>query len=155
MLSSTSKKPCCLYHKRTKAALFQTVTQPVSHLPFLKAVKSFTSQFITFSSPFHIRMQVPLAKSSKVTRPKSSVTPANILQGDRQIDSPWRRESGRPNLDDKRFMPLCYLLGSFAFTQWTGYLIPNGVAGSTLGFCFWTASSSFLFLFHPNHPLRG
>lgn len=35
------------------------------------------------------------------------------------------------------------------------YLIPKGVAGSTLGFCFWAASSSFLLLFHPNHPLRA
>lgn len=35
------------------------------------------------------------------------------------------------------------------------HLMPRGVAGSTLGFCFWTASSSLLVLFHPNHPLTG
>lgn len=136
-------------------------------MTFAKAFIAFSSVLL-FSSPFHMRMQTPRAKSSSVTRPKSSVTPANILQGDRQIDSPRRRESGIPNLDDARsyaqntggawsarcvaFMLLCYLLG-FVFTWWTGYLIPSGVAGSTLGFCLWTVSSSVLFLFHPNHPL--
>lgn len=43
----------------------------------------------------------------------------------------------------------------FMFRRPNWYLILKGVAGSTLGLCFWGASSSFLFLFHPNHPLRG
>lgn len=41
---------------------------------------------------------MPRATSSSVTLPKSSVTPAIVLHGERQIDSPCRRESGRPNL---------------------------------------------------------
>lgn len=48
-----------------------------------------------------MRMAIPLARSSSVTRPKSSVTPARVLHGDRQMDSPWRRESGRPNLHER------------------------------------------------------
>lgn len=48
----------------------------------------------------------------------------------------------------RRRLDLCFRCPS-------SYLILKGVAGSTLGFCFWGASSSFLFLFHPNHPLRG
>lgn len=52
------------------------------------------------ASPFHMRTQTPLARSMSVTRPKSSVTPASVLHGDKQMDSPWRRESGRPNLEE-------------------------------------------------------
>lgn len=48
--------------------------------------------------PFHMRTAIPLATSNKITLPKSSVTAASVLHGDRHILSPWRLESGSPNL---------------------------------------------------------
>lgn len=48
-----------------------------------------------------MRTASPLVTSSKITLPKSSVTAANVLHGERQILSPWRRESGSPNLKIK------------------------------------------------------
>lgn len=52
--------------------------------------------------PFHMRTAMPLVTSSKMTLPKSSVTAASVLHGDRQMLSPWRLESGSPNLLFKR-----------------------------------------------------
>lgn len=51
------------------------------------------------ASPFHMRRHTPLDRCNSVTRPKSSVTAASELQGDNTMDSPWRRESGSPNLE--------------------------------------------------------
>lgn len=45
-----------------------------------------------------MRIAIPLATSNKITLPKSSVTAASVLHGDRHILSPWRLESGSPNL---------------------------------------------------------
>lgn len=49
-----------------------------------------------------MRIAIPLATSNKRTLPKSSVTAASVLHGDRHILSPWRLESGSPNLIFKR-----------------------------------------------------
>lgn len=45
-----------------------------------------------------MRIAIPLATSNKIILPKSSVTAASVLHGDRHILSPWRLESGSPNL---------------------------------------------------------
>lgn len=49
-----------------------------------------------------MRIASPLVTSSKITLPKSSVTAAKVLHGERHILSPWRRESGSPNLKKER-----------------------------------------------------
>lgn len=49
-----------------------------------------------------MRIAIPLVTSNRITLPKSSVTAARELQGDRQMLSPWRLESGSPNLKCKR-----------------------------------------------------
>lgn len=49
-----------------------------------------------------MRIASPLVTSSKITLPKSSVTAAKVLHGERHIFSPWRRESGIPNLEIKQ-----------------------------------------------------
>lgn len=49
-----------------------------------------------------MRIAMPLATSNKMTLPKSSVTAASVLHGDRHMLSPWRLESGSPNLIFKR-----------------------------------------------------
>lgn len=66
-----------------------------------KQIKLFFLDFCK-EVPFHMRIAIPLATSNKITLPKSSVTAASVLQGDRQMLSPWRLESGSPNLIFKR-----------------------------------------------------
>lgn len=67
-------------------------------------VKSKLTFFLYFCKevPFHIRIAIPLVTSNKITLPKSSVTAASVLHGDRHMLSPWRLESGSPNLIFKR-----------------------------------------------------
>lgn len=107
------------------------------------------------ASPFHMRRHTPLDRCNNVTRPKSSVTAASKLQGDSTIDSPWRRESGSPNLEgsgaEVKQVTQNRIGGGRA--EYVAYLMARGVAGSTLGFCFCTDSSSVLGLFHPSQPL--
>lgn len=123
---------------------------------------SLLSPWSSFSSPFHMRMATPLAKSSSETRPKSSVTPASVLQGDRQMDSPWRRESGRPNLSGRGFKRkndegswTCFR-GQWGLCVEISWLVPDGQGRSRLHLrLLFLNCLLFILMLVPTQPSTG
>ena len=143
-----------------EAPIFVCITSSTSK-PLNSSLLSPWSSFSSFSSPFHMRMATPLAKSSSVTRPKSSVTPASVLQGDRQMDSPWRRESGRPNLSGRGFKRkndegswTCFR-GQSGLCVEISWLVPDGQGRSRLHLRLLFLNFLFILMLVPTQPSTG